>query len=231
MKGARCAQMKGALAALALPVLAFAASAHAEDKPLTWDDTFSLRDAPKGVHVKATYTDGKGRSHDLEMWRDGDRRIRRRTDDKLEIFAEKQGGEYAFRLVDLAKKRLLEVNRTNLYRIGVFADWPALAGMITKPKLAHTLRPGTRPKEKTQLGECRWVRIEIKGGGAQEVCWSARFKLPLLIQTASPAGGFTTVFQVKQVDLKTPGPEVFKISTKGLTVIRADEDIDPSSDL
>ena len=224
--------MRVTLAALALPALAFAASAHAADKPLTWDDAFSLRDAPKGVHVKASYTDGKGRSHELEMWRDGDRRLRRRTDDKLELHAEKQGGgEYAFRLIDLAKKRLLEVNRTNLYRIGVFADWPALAGMITKPKPAHTLRPGARPKEKTPVGECRWVHLEIKGGGAQEICWSARFKLPLIIQTVAPAGTFTTVFQVKQVDVKVPGADVFKVSSAGLTVIRADEDIDPSSDL
>jgi hypothetical protein len=224
--------MRLTLAALALPALAFAASAHAAAKPLKWEDAFSLRDAPKGVHLKASYVDGKGRSHELEVWRDGDRRILRRTDDKLDLFAEKtSGGEYAFRIVDRAKKRLIEVNRTNLYRIGVFADWSALAGMLTRPKGAHTLRPGGRPKERTKIGECRWVRLEIQGSGAQEICWSDRLKVPLLIQTVAPAGGFTTVFQVKQVDLKVPGAEMFNVSSAGLTVIRADEDIDPSSDL
>lgn len=224
--------MRRGLAVLAALALALPASAHAATSSLKWEDTFSLREAPKGIHIKASYVDGKGRSHDLEVWRDGDQRIRRRTDDKLELLAEKaSSGEYAFRIVDLAKKRLIEVNRTNLYRIGVFADWPALAGMLTRPKGPHTLTPGSRPKERSQIGECRWVRLEIRGSGPQEICWSDRFKVPLLIQTVAPAGGFTTVFQVKQVDVKVPAAEVFKVSSAGLTVIRADEDIDPSADL
>jgi len=221
-----------ALAALAaLAALTLNGAARAEAKPLAWDDVFSLRDAPKGVHLKASYLDAKGASHDLEVWRDGDARLRRRTDDKIDLFAEKTGtGEYAFHLVDLDKKRLIEVSRTNLYRIGVFTDWSALAGMLTRPKGAHTLRPDVRPRQKTRAGECRWIRLEVQAGGAKEICWSDRFKVPLIIQTPAPNTGFTTVFEVKQIEAKVPGAEVFKIARQGLTVIAADQDINPASD-
>jgi hypothetical protein len=36
--------------------------------------------APTRLHLRATYVDGRGAQHRLELWRDGDR-LRRDTDD------------------------------------------------------------------------------------------------------------------------------------------------------
>jgi len=217
--------------------------AAADEKAPSWDSVFSLAGAPKGVHLTASYLDSKGRSHALELWRDGDSRLRRRTDDKLDLFAEKtKGGDYTFRLIDLAAKRLFEVSRTNLARIGVFPDFPALAGILARPKVAHSLHRDGRPIERTRVGDCGWVRLEVKGGGSKDICWSDRFKVPLLIKAPTPPqagsqaspgpGGPTTIhFEVKQIEAKVPSTEVFKVPQRGLHVIRADQDIDPSSDL
>jgi len=207
--------------------------AAADEKAPSWDSVFSLSGAPKGVHLTASYLDSKGRSHSLELWRDGDSRLRRRTDDKLDLFAEKtKGGDYTFRLVDLAAKRLFEVSRTNLARIGVFPDFPALAGILARPKVAHSLHRDGRPIERTRVGDCGWVRLDVKGSGSKDICWSDRFKVPLLIKAPTTAGGPATIqFEVKQIEAKVPSAEVFKVPQRGLHVIRADQDIDPSSDL
>jgi hypothetical protein len=226
--------MKRALVAALFPALTLAAgAAAAEDKAPTWDEVFSLRNAPKGVHLKATYADGKGASHDLEIWRDGDRRLRRRTDTKLDLFAEKTvSSDYAFRLVDLENKRIFEVNRTNLYRIGVFTDWPALAGILVRPRGPHALRREARPVERTPAGECRWIQLTVQAGGSKSICWSDRFKVPLVIQTPAPPGGTaTTLFQVKQIEAKVPEARIWKVPAEGFLLVSADQDIDPSSDL
>lgn len=226
--------MKVALVAAMIGAAALTAgAATAEDKALSWADAFSLRGAPKAVHLQASYLDKRGKSHDLELWRDGDQHLRRRTDDKIDLFVEKTaGGDYAFRLADLANKRLIEVSRTNLYRIGVFADWPALAGIVSEPKGPHALHREARPATRTKAGECRWILLEVKGGDATEICWSDHFKVPLIMEKPKAAGGAaTTLFQVKQIDEKRPAAEVFKVATTGLALVRADDDIDPSSDL
>jgi hypothetical protein len=220
--------------ALALGLLALASGARAEDKPLTWEEAFSLAGAPNGVHIKASYVDGKGKPHTLEVWRDGDRRLRRRTDDALDLLADKAaGGDYAFRLVDHGSRRLVAVNRTNLYRIGVFADFPALAGLLARPKGAHALHREARSRSRFAGGECRWMRLEFEAQRAQpqSICWSDRFKVPLRIEGKAADGSVVTLFEVKQLEAKMPGDEAFKVDTKGFTVVKADQDIDPSSDM
>ena len=218
--------------ALALGLFALTPGARAEDKPLTWQEAFSLAGAPKGVHLKATYLDGKGKPHALEVWRDGDRHLRRRTDNALDLFADKAaGGDYAFRLVDHARLRLVEVSRTNLYRIGVFADFPSLAGLLARPKGAYALHREARPKSRLPAGECRWVRLEPQGARAQSICWSDLFKVPLRIEGKAADGSVVALFEVKQIEAKVPGDAAFKVDTKGFTVVKADQDIDPSSDM
>lgn len=217
-----------------LPLMPLAAGgvARAEGRPLSWDKAFSSKGAPRGVHFKASYTDAIGRPHALELWRDGEAHLRRRTDDAIDLLAEKTaGGEIVFRLVDLGKKRLIEVSRTNLHRIGIFASYPELAGVLIRPAGSTTLGPGSRPKERAPAGACRWVRVETPPARPKEICWSERFKLPLLIQEQTAAGGFTTLFQIHQIEANVPAAGVFRISTKGLTVIHADQEIDPSSDM
>jgi hypothetical protein len=220
-----------ALAALSAAAAALAPSAAAEPKPLVWDDVFSQKGAPPAVHLTATYVDGKGGSHDLELWRDADQHLRRRTDDRLDLYVDRrEDGDYAYRLLDHQRSLLIEVSRTNLHRIGVFSGWPALAGMLTRPSRPHRLVPSRRPPARTPAGACRWHRVEI-GAAAQEICWSAQWRLPLLIQAeAGPKKAPATTFRVKQIEAKLPGSDVFRVDPAGLAVVNADQDINPSSD-
>lgn len=210
----------------------FAAPLRAEPKPLAWDDAFSLKGAPAFVHVKASYTDGQGRAHTLEMWREGDKRLRRTTDGALDLLVEKdKAGEYVYRLVDRKRKALIEVNRTSLYRIGVFSDWGSLAGMLARPTKGSVKVERTgRPAEVTPVGACSWVRVLRGNGAAQEVCWSKVWRLPLKIRAESPKKEPTVTFQITEVTGKPIKADVFAVDTAGLAVIHADEDISPTSD-
>ena len=99
---------------------------------LDWDQAFPTAAAPAQVHFLARYTDALGAPHRLEVWRDGDRRLRRRTDDRLDLHVEKGAdGEHRYQLVDHARAVVVSVDRTTLYRIGSFSDWVGLAHVLS----------------------------------------------------------------------------------------------------
>jgi hypothetical protein len=201
--------------------------------PLEWDRMFSLASAPAFVHAQAHYLDAKGGTHTLDLLRQGDRRLVRKTDHAIELFVErKAGGEQAYALADLARARLIQVSRTNLHRIGVLSDFASLAGLVARPATAHLLTASARPLEKSRLGSCRWLHVEITappGQPAREICWSERWKLPFHIEVASPTG-WSRVLEVDQVD-GLADPRAFRVDPSAFTVVHADDDIDPSQDM
>jgi hypothetical protein len=220
-----------ALAAAALLAQEGAAEPKAKGNPaeLGWDDVFSAKGAPKAVHFSATYVDGKGREHALEVFRDGTDRLVRKTDGRLELYVEKKAdGDYGYRLVDRARAALIEVSRVNLYRIGVFTDWYGLAHVLVRPTGKHELVREGGAVEKTAAGECRYVRIERPNAPIQHVCWSSTWKLPLRIVTEDAKGGKKEVFAIKSVEGKIADPAVLRINPAGLAVIDADQDIAPN---
>src|SRR5262249_16402954 len=81
--------------------LGSAATVRAQDATAEWKTAFPTGAAPSQVHFRAVYRDGFDRAHELEVWRQADVRLRRRTDDSLDLYVEKAGsGEYEYRLVD-----------------------------------------------------------------------------------------------------------------------------------
>ena len=67
----------------------------------------------------------QGQAHRLEVWRDGDVHLKRRTDDRVEIVVLRPAGdtEWKMTVLDLKRRIRTDVDRTNLIRIGRFGDW------------------------------------------------------------------------------------------------------------
>ncbi|MVW58351.1 hypothetical protein GPY61_00240 [Massilia sp. NEAU-DD11] len=190
---------------------------------LDFDHVFSTRGEPAATHFEATYLAG-GAEHHVEVWRDGERRIRRRTDDKAESFALRTPGspDYRLSVLDLGKKIRTDIDRDNLYRIGQFTDWFDLGHGLHHPKGGYRLVPAASPHEAARaIGACEWVAL-VQGTQTTHVCWSTTAKLPLLIQAADGR----TVWRVTHVDHKTIPDKVFAIQDAGFIRNDANADIE-----
>jgi hypothetical protein len=190
---------------------------------LDFDHVFSTRGEPAATHFEATYLAG-GAEHHVEVWRDGERRIRRRTDDKAESFALRTPGspDYRLSVLDLGKKIRTDIDRDNLYRIGQFTDWFDLGHGLRHPKGGYRLVPAASPHEAARaIGACEWVAL-VQGTQTTHLCWSTTAKLPLLIQAADGR----TVWRVTHVDHKTIPDKVFAIQDAGFIRNDANADIE-----
>jgi hypothetical protein len=192
-----------------------------------FDHVFSTRGEPAATHFQATYLAG-GTEHHVEVWRDGDRRIRRRTDDKAETFAVHMPGnqpgspDYRLSVLDLGRKIRTDIDRDNLYRIGQFTDWFDLGHGLRHPKGDYRLVPAATPHGAARaIGACEWVAL-VQGTQATHVCWSAQAKLPLLIQAADGR----IVWRVTSVDHKAIADQVFAIHDAGFIRNDANADIE-----
>jgi hypothetical protein len=190
---------------------------------LDFDHVFSTRGEPAATHFEATYLAG-GAEHHVEVWRDGERRIRRLTDDKAESFALRTPGspDYRLSVLDLGKKIRTDIDRDNLYRIGQFTDWFDLGHGLRHPKGGYRLVPAASPHEAARaIGACEWVAL-VQGTQTTHVCWSTTATLPLLIQAADGR----TVWRVTHVDHKTIPDKVFAIQDAGFIRNDANADIE-----
>ena len=227
-------------------VALLAAGAHAAPGPgMSWAQAFAAAAAPADVHFKASYRGSDGAPHVLESWRVGTALLHRRTDQDLDLFVSADPasvGHYHYRLVDHRRKAVIDVGRTNLFRIGVFTDWDGLAHAITAPRgavqieaLGQDVGPGGQPCE------WRWVQPGGSHGKAEagsDICWSPAWGLPLRIRDHAAAGTSADTpapadsFQVVLVE-RLPEPHALSVPPgvpAGYDYIDADADIDPASD-
>jgi len=188
-----------------------------------FDRVFGTHGEPAATHFQATYFAG-GTEHRVEVWRDGERRIRRRTDDRAESFAVRKPGspDYRLSVLDLTRKIRTDIDRDNLYRIGQFTDWFDLGHGLRHPKGDYRLVPAAAPHGAAHaIGACAWVAL-VQDTQTTHVCWSAQAKLPLLIQAADGR----TVWRVTHVDHKAIPDTVFAIHDTGFVHNDANADIE-----
>ena len=162
------------------------AAASTQAASLDFDKTFNSRGEARQLHYRASYSvDGK--AHQVDVWRDGEQRLKRRTDDTLEtvIFKPARENEWRMVVLDLPRKIRTDIDRSNLYRIGHFTDWFSLAHALARPSGAYTLTAlAAAPAQDQPLSACRWYALR-RGAAVSHICWSTALRLPLLITDAA----------------------------------------------
>lgn len=206
-----------------LMLVCSAAAAQSSPASLDFDKTFNATNSTPFMHFRAEYM-STGTGHQLEVWRDHDRRLKRRTDDAVESFVTKTSDdpEWSMVILDLRRKIRTDIDRTNLYRVGHFVDWFGMAHGLSRPPGAYDLRlsAAVQGAPKT-IAPCRWYRLSSQGRDS-DICWSSAMKLPLVIATAQGQ----VQWQVLQVDTRAPVSETFRVKDEGFARNNANADID-----
>lgn len=206
--------------ALLLTGIMAAASTQAAD--LDFDKTFNAKGETRQLNYRATYVvDGK--QHQIEIWRDRDQRLKRRTDDKLEthIFKSSNQAEWRMVVLDLSRKIRTDIDRTNLYRIGHFTDWFSMSHALARPTGAYQLTTlKTAPNNDKPLSACRWYALS-RDNLTSNICWSTQWHLPLLITDAKG----TTQWNVTAINPHALPATAFALDDAGFIHNDANADI------
>ena len=204
------------LAALAL------LAAPAQARPLTFETAFPVAAAPRISHATIVYRGADGQ-HRLEMWRDGDIRLRRDTDGRLSTIAVHRAGDPAYRLdlFDHVRHIHSVVDRDSLYRVGRFTDWQDLAHGLRRPVGRYGVREvsgGNLPA--VSAARCRWC-ARATSAHRTLICWSAAEALPMLILGSDRR----PVWRVTALDHRPAPAGLFRPSAPGYVLNNARAEI------
>ena len=203
--------------------LAAALAQVARAQEPAFETVFDTKDEPRELHYQDVFS-VNGTEHRLEVWRDGDLRLKRRTDEDIETYVFRQPGsdEFQMSILDRKKKIHTRVDRTNLYRIGNFTDWFDLAHGLKHPVgaygIVNALAPAGAP---AAVDSCRWYDLTQNKRSAH-ICWSEAYRLPMVIE----AQGGEVVWKLTGLDTKPIPPKIFEIHDEGFVGNDANEDIE-----
>ena len=206
----------------ALFVAGIVAAASSQAADLDFDKTFNTKGEARQLNYRATYL-SHGNEHQVEIWRDRDQRLKRRTDDKLETYIVKPSRQDEWNMVvlDLQRKMRTNIGRTNLYRIGHFTDWFSMSHALARPVGAYQLTAlATTPAGAKPLSSCRWYSLQ-QGQAESHICWSTELHLPLLI--TDPQGNIQ--WRVTAASKRTLPATVFAVHDTGFARNDANSDI------
>jgi hypothetical protein len=208
---------------LATLCVAAAVTQAAQATELTFEKAFNTKGEPRALHYQAQFS-AKGSEHQLEVWRDGDKRLKRSTDKAIETYVFRQHGstEFQMSILDMKKKICTRVGRTNFYRIGHLIDWFDLAHGLKHPvgayRIAKAKVPDGVPKA---VMDCQWYDLN-QNNRTTHICWSPRNRLPVVIQSESGK----VVWKLTSVDMKPIPAKTFEIHDEGFVRNNANEDIE-----
>ncbi len=200
-----------------------AASAGGESAALKFEKTFTDAAEPRALHYKAAFM-SRGGAHQMEVWRDGQSRLKRSTDSAIETYVVRKpdSAEYQMVILDTQHKIVTRIDRSNLYRVGNFTDWFDLAHGLKHPKgdyqLVSAAAPAGAPRP---LAACTWYDL-TQAQHTVHVCWSARSRLPMLL--VDQAG--TVVWQLTQLDQRPIAKATFQVHADGYVQNDANADMD-----
>lgn len=198
----------------------FAASSQAAG--LDFDKTFNDKGESRQLHYQATYSlDGK--THQVDIWRDRNQQLKRRTDDAVEtfIFKPAKQTEWSMIVLDLKRKIRTDIDRTNLYRIGHFTDWFSLSHSLSRPTAQYQLSTTTTPVlEEKPISACTWYSLS-RNNQESKICWSKNLHLPLVIADHNNQ----VQWRVTNANTKNIAASAFQIQDQGFVRNNANEDI------
>jgi hypothetical protein len=188
---------------------------------LSFERVFSAAKEPVALHYRASYSDSRG-GHELEVWRDGQTRLRRRTDSGLDLYAvQGRDGDLSVTMLDHVRRIRTDVSRSNLFRLGQFVDWYGLAHSFGKPPRPYILRTlAASPTAEAPWVSCRWYQLDAEPQHSA-ICWSPAYRLPVLI--ADSKGRVR--WRLTWVDKSKPAAETFAIVDQNYIRVDADRDI------
>ena len=207
----------------ALLLAAMLAVPAAQAASLKFEKAFTDAAEPSSLHYQAAFV-SRGGSHRMEVWRDGQRHLKRSTDDAIETYVVRKPGsaEYQMVILDKPHKIVTRIDRSNLYRVGNFTDWFDLAHGLKHPKGDYQLVTSAAPAGVSRpLAPCTWYDL-TQAGHTVHVCWSARNRLPMLLVDQ----GGAVVWQVTQLDQRPIGVATFEVHADGFVQNDANADMD-----
>ena len=208
---------------ICLALLGCAAATTAAAQPLVFEKIFSPTGEPAALHYRAAFK-AQGTDHQLEVWRDGDRRVKRVTDQVLVSYGVRTPGDpnFQLQLLDLRKRISTHIDRTTMYRLGNFIDWFDLTHGLRQPKGSYRLERSTAPAGAVgPIGPCDWYTL-TQAGRATRLCWSRSERLPLLIVGEDGS----LAWRITALDRNAPAAGVFTVADKGFVRVDAVRDAD-----
>jgi hypothetical protein len=209
-------------ASLALSVtfsLTLAGVCHAADT-LSFEQAFQSGTEPASLHYTASYEDARGH-HELEVWRQGEQKLRRRTDASIDLYATADADDVDLVTLDHTRHRRTDISRSSLYQLGHFIDWFGLAHSLNKPTQAYSLQRATGfSVQEAPLATCDWYALQIESRQSL-ICWSAAYRIP--VQIADAAGKLQ--WRLTEVDTAAIAGNVFTINDKGYVRLDAENEL------
>ncbi len=209
---------------------AFAWYACASPTGLDWDATFADHSAKRSLHFVAHYQDRRG-AHRLEEWRQGTEHLRRRTDDRIDLHADRieaahagQPADYVWQIVDIEKKIDNRISTHAMLQTGMIYSFWSMAHVLVRPA-GHSTLVALRGEAPLRVNEvaCTWYVIQPEGQPSTRVCWAAAAAAPLRTQALGADGQWKTTFTIDALDSKPIDAAQFKVNTAALQVRNVDE--------
>ena len=189
---------------------------------LRFDAVFATRGEPRRLHYVVAYRGSDG-VHRLEIWRDGDTRLKRVTDRRVTTLVTHapHDADFIMQVIDPQKHTSTRIDRASLYRIGNFTDWFDLAHGIRHPRMSYRLvaRPPLGSMPRTPVA-CRWYAMD-EANRTTSICWDESDAVPLLIAT----GPGHPVWRVLSIDKAPFRRDTFQPDDRGYIHDDATRDI------
>ena len=194
------------------------ATCFAAEPARTWQTAFPREAVAKqSIYFRARYVDASGVEHRQEVWREASSRLRRVSDDRLDLIVERDAdGEYQYRLADRERHIMVLADRTSLYRAGIFSDWEGLAYALSEPRTHYELATSGGAPDRSGIAPCVWTTMTTHPDDqpVSRICWSTGWGLPLSIQTRR-GDDWVTQFAITEARIFEPSDAVFQIDPAG----------------
>lgn len=204
-----------------------------------WDNAFQDRSGKTPIHFTAHYLDGRGQTHRLEEWRIGQTHLRRKTDDRIDLYATARGhilpgrpADYSWTIFDLQTRIAHRVTTAGMMHLGMLYSYYSMAHLLASPTgsftVEHASDPGTRSIGLSSVLSavkpltCTWWQINAAGQPATRVCWVPRYGLPVQTWSQAP-DGWHLAFQIDKLETSSISFAIFSENTAGFQVRNLDE--------
>lgn len=194
-------------------------------KSLKFDNIFKVLGEPKTLHYKASFGSTDGQNHTLQVWRDGQLHLRRKTDDVIDSYVirdKKNLSAYQMIIVDYKKRVSTRINRNDLIHLGSFNDWFDMSHGLRHPKGDYKLTFAQAPAMAKPIASCQWYQLQ-QNQISHHICWSTQDRIPLEIWDDQK---HLSMWTVTNIDHKVISRDIFQLHDTGFIRNDANDDIE-----